>query len=132
MYLLKLYGALQLVTYLVHCYQLQWKGSVIGNNSYINYNDISNGDGALNCLFERHHFNGIEIWIDESGRTAQGSSGTSCLFMTRGTNSISLNRKSNNCTLPKPGLWRCNFYNSSIEVFQNLYIYIGSSSATYG
>ena len=138
MYLVKIYGTLQLVTYLVHCYQLQLNGRMIGNNSYINYNDIGNGDGALDCLFERHPFNGHETWIDESGHTVQDSNGTSCLFMTRETNSISLNRKSNNCIPPKPGLWRCNFiditfdkYNTYINT-ENLYIYIGNGSAIYG
>ena len=113
---------------------------MIINNSYINFNDIGNGDGALNCLFERHHLNGHEIWIDESGHTAQDSSGTSCLFMTRETNSISLNRKSNNCNPPRPGLWRCNFndvtydnYNNIHDInTENLYIYIGNGSAIYG
>ena len=95
MYYLKIYGAFQLVTFLVHCHQLQLKGNVIGNNSYINYTNILNGDGTLDCLFEKSV--GIEHWRDEKGIAfQQDANSTYCLFVTRGNASISLNHKTNN------------------------------------
>ena len=105
--------------------QLKQETLFLSNNSYIYYNDIGDGDRALNCVTNSsvNCCNNTDVggWRDESGRPVyQGADGTTCLYVTRGDGVISLHR---NCSDHTSGLWRCDIPDSSGEM-QSLYIYI--------
>ena len=97
------------------------------NNSYIYYSSISDEDNALKC------FTTIPScctdsddgdWRDETGTVVyQGPDDSSCLYVTRGEQEISLNHKSD-CIPDTSGLWRCDIAESNDEI-HSLYIYIG-------
>jgi hypothetical protein len=113
--------------------QFEHDGLDLSNNSYIYYNDIGDGDRALNCVTNSsvNCCNNTDVggWRDESGRPVyQGADGTTCLYVTRGDGVISLHRK-RGCTDHTPGLWRCDIPDSSGEM-QSLYIYISSDSVS--
>ena len=112
--------------------QFEHEGYFLSNNSYIYYNDIGDGDRALNCVTNSsvNCCNNTDVggWRDESGRPVyQGADGTTCLYVTRGDGVISLHR---NCSDHTSGLWRCDIPDSSGEM-QSLYIYI-SDKKSYG
>ena len=100
------------------------------NNSYIYYANISHGDNALkcvtaniNCCTDSYDVN----WNDETGTVVhEGPDETSCLYVTRGYQEISLNRKSN-CIPDTSGLWRCDIADSNDEI-QSIYIYISNDT----
>ena len=109
----------------------------LSNNSYIYYNDIGDGDRALNCVTNSsvNCCNNTDVggWRDESGTPVyQGADGTTCLYVTRGDGVISLHRKiyKRNCSEHTSGLWRCDIPDSSEEM-QSLYAYIGNA-ISYG
>ena len=99
---------------------------ILGNNSYIHYSNISDGDGALHCESDSVNCcndSDVANWRDEKGRTVhQGVDEATCLYVTRRQGNVSLNRK-DNCIPDTSGLWRCDIPDSS-EVIQSHYIYI--------
>ena len=96
----------------------QYNGYSPSNNSYIYYNDIRDGDGALKCVTDSVdccNNSTVGGWRDESGTPVyQGADGTTCLYVTRGDGVISLHRK-RGCTDHTSGLWRCDIPDSSAE-----------------
>ena len=107
-------------------------GRFFSNNSYIYYANISHGDKALKCVTDYHNCctNSSDVnWNDETGTVVyEGPDDTSCLYITRGYQEISLNHKSN-CIPDTSGLWRCDIadYNNEIQSF---YIYISNDNTS--
>ena len=104
------------------------------NNSYIYYANITHGDNALKCAtFNNTNCctNSSDVnWNDETGKVVhEGPDDTSCLYVTRGSGEISLNRKSD-CIPDTSGLWRCDIADYNNEI-QSLYILI-SNDRRYG
>ena len=128
MFLVWLLWSVLLVT-VVNC-QLGFNngGKPLVNNSYIYYANISDGDNvlkcvtdSLNCCNDSYDVN----WNDETGTVVhEGPDDTSCLYVTREYQEISLNRKSN-CIPDTSGLWRCDIADSNDEI-QSIYIYISN------
>ena len=74
-----------------------------------------------NCCTDSYDVN----WNDETGTVVhEGPDDTSCLYVTRGYQEISLNRKSN-CIPDTSGLWRCDIADYNDEI-QSIYIYISN------
>ena len=102
------------------------------NNSYIYYANISHGYNALKCVTSNQYcctdyYDGN--WNDETGTVVhEGPDDTSCLYVTRGYQEISLNRKSD-CIPDTSGLWRCDIADSNDEV-QSMYIYISNDNTS--
>ena len=121
-----------LVSYTVVNCQLWFNnsGTVLTNNSYIYYANISNGDKALRCVTDNLNCctDSSDVnWNDETGTVVhEGPDDTSCLYVTRGYQEISLNRKSD-CIPDTSGLWRCDIADYNNEI-QSLYIYISNDS----
>ena len=99
----------------------------MSNNSYIFYDTISDGDNALKCLTDNPNCctdSDDGDWRDETGTVVhQGPDDFSCLYVTRGEQEISLNRKGG-CLEGTSGLWRCDMANQSI------YIYISNENTS--
>ena len=108
-------------------------GNNFTNNSYIYYTYISHGDNALKCInkIPTCCTNSLDVnWYDETGTVVhEQPDNTSCLYVTRGSGEISLNRKSD-CIPDTSGLWRCDIADYNNEI-QSLYIYI-SNDRRYG
>ena len=126
MYLLWICGVLQLNFFLNNCQLLFiWRDDEIANNSYISYEDVTNRSFAIKCL--RSNLASISsehlTWINENEITIPSDG---CLYVTRGVNSVSLNRRSD-CT-PPFGLQRC-VHNVTLH---SIYIYIGNGSENFG
>ena len=106
---------------------------ILKNNTYIPFAYIFDGEKALKCVTDSVNccnVSDVGNWIDARGRVVhQGEDEATCLYVTRGQEVVSLNRKSN-CTPDTSGLWRCDIPDSR-EVMQSLYIYI-SNDATSG
>ena len=104
---------------------------VLNNNSYIYYASISDGDNALKCVTSVADCctdSDDGDWRDETGIVVyQGPDDSSCLYVTRGLQEISLNRKSD-CIPDTSGLWRCDIPNPT-EI-QSLYIYISNDNTS--
>ena len=118
MYLLWICGVLQLNFFLAHCQLFFiWRDDEIANNSYISYEDVTNRSSAIKCL-TRNLVSSSEhlTWIDEKEITILSDG---CLYVTRGNESVFLNRRSD-CT-PPFGLQRC-VHNITLHT---IYIYIG-------
>ena len=105
---------------------------ILTNNSYIHYTSISHGDRALKCVTDGVNCctdSGVGNWRDERGRAVhQGADGATCLYVTRGQEVVSLNRKSD-CIPDASGLWRCDISDSS-GMMQSIYIYISNDAAS--
>ena len=73
-------------------------GKHLTNNSYIYYANISDGHNALKCVTDNLNCCNTSSdvnWNDETGTVVhEGPDDTSCLYVTRGYQEISLNRKS--------------------------------------
>ena len=127
MYLLWICGILQLNFFLAHCQLLFiWRDDEIANNSYISYEDVTNRSSAIKCLTSNLASSSSSehlTWIDEKGIIIPSDG---CLYVTRGVNSLSLNRK-RYCT-PPFGLQRCS-HNVTLHI---IYIYIGNGSEKFG
>ena len=102
------------------------------NNSYIYYADISDGDNALKCVTDNPNCctDSDGDWTDETGTVVHqgGPDDSSCLYVTRGYQEISLNRKSD-CIPDTSGLWRCDIDESNDEI-QSIYIYISNDNTS--
>ena len=102
------------------------------NNSYIYYANISDGDNALKCVTDIPDCctdSDDGDWRDETGTVVhQGPDDSSCLYVTRGSEEISLNRKSD-CIPDTSGLWRCDIAESNDEI-QSIYIYISNDNTS--
>ena len=112
----------------VNCqYQILWFYQDLNNNSYIYYTSISDGDNALKCVTTISDCctdSNDGDWRDETGTVVhQGPDDSSCLYVTRGEQEISLNRNSN-CIPDTSGLWRCDIADYNDEI-HSLYIFIG-------
>ena len=103
------------------------------NNSFIYYaNIMADGYNALkcvtanpNCCTDSYDVN----WNDETGTVVhEGPDDTSCLYVTRGYQEISLNRKSD-CIPDTSGLWRCDIADYNDEI-QSIYIYISNDNTS--
>ena len=102
------------------------------NNSYIYYANMADGYNALkcvtanpNCCTDSYDVN----WKDETWTVVhEGPDDTSCLYVTRGYQEISLNRKSA-CIPDTSGLWRCDIADSNDEI-QSIYIYISNDNTS--
>ena len=102
------------------------------NNFYIYYDYIGDRLSALkcvtdspNCCTESSDVN----WNDETGTVVhEGPDDTSCLYVTRGYQEISLNRKSD-CIPDTSGLWRCDIADYNDEI-QSIYIYISNDNTS--
>ena len=107
-------------------------GRLLTNNSYIYYANISYGDKALKCLTDNPNCctDSSDVnWNDETGKVVhEGPDDTSCLYVTRGYQEISLNRKSD-CIPDTSGLWRCDIADYNNEI-QSLYIYISNDNTS--
>ena len=92
---------------------------ILLNNSYIYYANMADGYNALKCVTDNPNcctdlYDGN--WNDETGTIVhEGSDDTSCLYVTRGYQEISLNRKSD-CIPDTSGLWRCDIVRALINV----------------
>ena len=106
--------------------QFQNIGENRSNNSFIYYDKIHEGGGALKCVTNMSinccHTN-VSNWRDEF------QEGADCLYVTRGDGVISLNRRNSDCIPPTSGLWRCDIPDSSGEI-QSLYIYISNDTTS--
>ena len=117
----------------VNC-QLRFEngGRALSNNSYIYYDIISHGFNALKCVTSNLNCctDSSDVnWNDETGTVVhEGPDYTSCLYVTRGYQEISLNRKSN-CIPDTSGLWRCDIADYNNEI-QSLYIYISNDNTS--
>ena len=104
----------------------------LGNNSYIYYTSISDGDNALKCLTDIPYCctdSDDGDWRDETGTVVhQGPDNSSCLYVTRGPQEISLSRKSD-CIPDTSGLWRCDIAESNDQI-QSIYIYISNDNTS--
>ena len=104
-------------------------GKILHNNSYIYYANISDGDNALKCVTFNincctDYYDGN--WNDETGTVVhEGPDDTSCLYVTRGYQEISLNRNKSDCIPDTSGLWRCDIADYNDEI-QSIYIYISN------
>ena len=102
------------------------------NNSYIYYANIGNEYNALKCVTDNPNCctDSYDVnWKDETGTVVhEGPDDTSCLYVTRGYQEISLNRK-NNCIPDTSGLWRCDIADSNDEI-QSMYIYISNDNTS--
>ena len=124
MILVWLFWAVYLVTDTVVNCQLWFDngGKLLANNSYIYYANISDGDKALKCVTANPNCctdSSAGNWNDETGKVVhEGPDNTSCLYVTRGYQEISLNRKSD-CIPDTSGLWRCDIadYNDEIQIY---------------
>ena len=107
-------------------------GTFLTNNSYIFYANISHRDKALKCLTNDPNCctDSSDVnWNDETGKVVhEGPDDTSCLYVTRGSGEISLNRKSD-CIPDTSGLWRCDIADKNNEI-QSLYIYISNDNTS--
>ena len=117
----------------VNCYLLLNNGGkYLHNNSYIYYANISDGDKALKCVTSNRDCctNSFDVnWNDETGTVVhEGPDDTSCLYVTRGYQEISLNRKSD-CIPDTSGLWRCDIADYNDEI-QSIYIYISNDKTS--
>ena len=105
---------------------------ILTNNSYIHYTNIFDGDRALKCVTDNENCctdSDVGNWRDERGRAVhKGADGAICLYVTRGQEVVSLNRKSD-CIPDTSGLWRCDIPDSS-DVMQSIYIYISNDAAS--
>ena len=105
---------------------------ILTNNSYIYYANISHGDNALKCVTDNLNCCNTSSdvnWNDETGTVVhEGQVDTSCLYVTRGYQEISLNRKSN-CIPDTSGLWRCDIADYNDEI-HSIYIYISSDTTS--
>ena len=112
--------------------QFESNGRVLINNSYIYYENIIAGEGALKCVTDSVNCcndSDVGNWRDERGRAVyQEEDEATCLYVTRGQGVISLNRKSD-CIPDTSGLWRCDIPDSS-DVMQSLYIYISNDTTS--
>ena len=104
------------------------------NNSYIYYDIISDGDNALRCVTGVSDCCFDGDWRDETGTVVhQGPDDSSCLYVTRGYQEISLNRNSD-CIPDTSGLWRCDIPNPNpnlnTTVIESLYIYISNDNTS--
>ena len=102
------------------------------NNSFIYYDKIHEGGGALKCMTNMSinccHTNDSN-WRDERGELVQeGADDGTCLYVTRGNGEISLNRRNSDCIPLTSGQWRCDIPDSSGEI-QSLYIYISNDTS---
>ena len=78
----------------------------------------------LNCCNDSYDGN----VRDETGTVVhEGPDDTSCLYVTRGYQEISLNRKSD-CIPDTSGLWRCDIADYNDEI-QSMYIYISNDNS---
>ena len=104
-------------------------GRALSNNSYIYYDSISDGFNALKCVTDNLYCctdSSDVYWNDETGTVVhEGPDDTSCLYVTRGYQEISLNCKSD-CIPDTSGLWRCDIVDYNNEI-QSLYIYISNN-----
>ena len=102
------------------------------NNSYIYYTRISDGDNALKCITDNPDCctdSDDGDWRDETGTVVhQGPDDSSCLYVTRRYQEISLNRSSN-CIPDTSGLWRCDIAEPNDEI-QSIYIYISNDNTS--
>ena len=102
------------------------------NNSYIYYISIFDEDNALKCVTDTPDCctdSDDGDWRDETGTVVhQGPDDSSCLYVTRGEQEISLNRNSD-CIPDTSGLWRCDIAVSN-DAIQSIYIYIGSDNSS--
>ena len=103
------------------------------NNSFIYYDKIHEGGGALKCVTNMSidccHDTNVSNWRDERGELVQeGADDGTCLYVTRGDGVISLNRRNSDCIPPTSGLWRCDIPDSSGEI-RSLYIYISNDTS---
>ena len=107
-------------------------GKLLANNSYIYYANISHGYNALKCVTDNPNCctDSYDVnWKDETGTVVhEGPDDTSCLYVTRGYQEISLNRKSN-CIPDTSGLWRCDIADYSNEIL-SIYIYISNDNTS--
>ena len=102
------------------------------NNSYIYYANISDGNNALKCVTDNPNCctdSDDGDWRDVTGTVVhQGPDDSSCLYVTRGEQEISLNRNSD-CIPDTSGLWRCDIDESNNEI-HSLYIYISNDNTS--
>ena len=76
------------------------------NNSFIYYDRIHEGGGALKCMTNMSiinccHDTSVSNWRDERGELVQeGADDGTCLYVTRGDGEISLNRRNSDCVPP--------------------------------
>ena len=113
--------------------QFQYLAETVSNNSFIYYDKIHEGGGALKCVTNMSinccHDTRVSNWRDERGELVQeGADDGTCLYVTRGDGEISLNRRNSDCIPPTSGLWRCDIPDSSEEI-QSLYIYISNDTS---
>ena len=119
---------------IVNCQSLphfQNLGEPARNNSFIYYDRIHEGGGALKCVTNMsiNCCHGVSNWRDERGELVQeGADDGTCLYVTRADGVISLNRRNSDCIPPTSGLWRCDIPDSSGEI-QSLYIYISNDTS---
>ena len=107
--------------------ELSHISNALSNNSYIDYDKISDGGAAITCMTNNTICcnSSIGNWSDWRGIPVQeGADVDTCLYVTRGDREINLNRK-RGCTDHTSGLWRCDIPDSSGEM-QSLYVYISS------
>ena len=134
MILVWLFWAVFLVTNRVVNCQLWFDndGKLLTNNSYIYYANISHGDNVLKCVTDNPNCctDSYDVnWKDETGTVVhEGPDDTSCLYVTRGYQEISLNRNSD-CIPDTSGLWRCDIADYNDEI-QSIYIYISNDNTS--
>ena len=113
--------------------QFDHLGYTLPNNSFVYSPDIDNEGGALLCVTDDVtccNNSDAANWRDERGREIQqGPDGASCLYVTRGQQVISLNRK-RSCSVHTLGLWRCDVPDSTGDT-KSIFIYI-SNDKLYG
>ena len=112
--------------------QFQIRESNLTNNSYIYFANIDEEDGALKCVTDSVdccNNSDVGNWRDERGLAVhQGADEATCLYVTRGQEVVSLNRKKK-CNPGTSGLWSCDIHDSS-EVMQSIYIYISNDTTS--
>ena len=105
--------------------RLEFKGSILVNNSFINRRTIGTGDDALKCVTNNAaccNKSSVRYWTNPADvAVQQGASGSTELYVTRGDGVVSLNRKNNGVA----GMWGCSIPDSN-GMLQYIYIYTGS------
>ena len=108
--------------------RLEFKGSILVNNSFINRRTIGTGDDALKCVTNNAACctnSAVRYWTNPADAAVQqGVSGSADLYVTRGHGVVSLNLRNNGV----PGMWRCSIPDTN-GMIQNIYIYTGSPPA---
>ena len=102
------------------------------NNSYIYYANISDGNYALKCVTDNLNCctDSYDVNWNETGTVVhEGPDDTSCLYVTRGYQEISLNRNKSDCIPDTSGLWRCYIADYNDEI-QSIYIYISNDTTS--